>query len=204
MNQPRPQNPLQDLIEKARYRWVVFKHQNRIADVAASVRNSIQSGIDKIKRLPIGATVTGFFRDIYYRFMFLEKRIRVLMGAVAAILVGAVLVTTSNGAPWTARTWEGSWTNRAYNSGGTLTCKAREVEPGKWEGTWSGVWKEEPYSYDVVWEAKPGRNESLTLSGTAKIDGHNYKWSGMMRGDTIRGKYNSNVGYAGEFVLNEQ
>lgn len=200
MNQYRAPNEWTDVLNESvdKSRGAAKKFQ--LSGKWSAISEPIQDAIGKLKQLRIGDT----FRDFYYRFQGLEKQVRLLIGGVAAVLMLTLLVTSTRGSFFGSRTWEGTWTNLSYNSGGTLTCVAREVEPGEWEGTFTGVWQGDPFKYKVRFSAKQGRGESLSLSGTADIDDHNYKWTGMMRGKTFRGRYNSTIGYQGEFVMNEK
>lgn len=101
-----------------------------------------------------------------------------------------------------AKTWEGTWVNKLYNTNGTLKCVATEKEKGKWTATFSGVFMGEAFSYDVAFDGKPGKGQT-DLSGTATIRNHKYEWTGAMKGDTLTGKYKANSGYHGDFTLKE-
>jgi hypothetical protein len=204
MNEYRPKAAWTQMLRNKFDGCLQVARRFRFTAALEVVSEPIKKCLRSLQQYRVGDVVSDFCRSIYYKFMGLEKGVRLLVGSVAAVLMVALLVTTSTGAQFGSRTWEGTWTNGSSNSGGPLTCVANEVNPGEWEGTFTGVWKEEPYKYKVAWKAKPGSSETLSLSGSASVDDHNYKWSGMMRGKTFRGRYNSTVGYQGEFVLNEK
>lgn len=119
-------------------------------------------------------------------------------------LVVVVLVLAA-GSTWgadPAQTWEGRWNNRKFNTSGPLKCVATPGEKGEWNATFSGTFKGEAFTYDVTFQSKPGRGQT-DLSGTATIRGHEYEWAGALKGNKLSGQYRSNIGYFGEFVLNE-
>ena len=101
-----------------------------------------------------------------------------------------------------ARTWEGRWNNRKFNTSGPLKCVATPSENGEWKATFSGTFRGEGFTYDVTFQSKAGRGQT-DLAGTATIRGHEYEWAGSLKGNKLNGQYRSNVGYFGEFVLNE-
>ncbi|HAH45790.1 hypothetical protein [Gimesia sp.] len=101
------------------------------------------------------------------------------------------------------RTWEGKWNNRKYNTTGPLKCIATSDESGKWKATFTGLFKGDPFKYEATFQSKPD-GKQLKLSGDAVIRGHQYQWTGSMTGNTLSGKYKSNIGYYGEFILKEK
>lgn len=102
-----------------------------------------------------------------------------------------------------SKTWEGTWVNRKYNTSGTLKCVGQSDDRGTWTATFSGTFMAERFTYDVTFRAKPGRGQQ-DLTGKAKIRNHEYEWTGTIKGDTLTGRYRSNSGYFGEFVLKEK
>lgn len=100
------------------------------------------------------------------------------------------------------RTWKGTWNNKKYNSNGTLECVAKQGKDGKWTATFTGVFMGEAFKYDVSFDGKAARDQ-IDLSGKAEIKNQKYDWSGNIKGDTLMGRYRSNGGYFGEFVLKE-
>jgi hypothetical protein len=100
-----------------------------------------------------------------------------------------------------AKTWEGTWVNKLYNTNGTMKCVATEKD-GTWKANFSGVFQGEKFSYDVTFDGKPGKGQT-DLSGTATIRNHQYEWTGSIKGNTLTGKYKANSGYNGDFVLKE-
>lgn len=113
-----------------------------------------------------------------------------------------MLIAASAFAQDTAKTWEGTWVNKKYNSNGTMTCVAKEGKNGVWTANFSGVFMGQKFSFDVKFQAKPGKGQS-DLSGTATVRNAQYEWTGAMKGDKLTGKYTANNGYNGDFELTE-
>ncbi len=122
----------------------------------------------------------------------------VLAGCLLLLL--SVLTTSLRAAE--ERTWEGKWNNKKYGSSGPLRCIATEGDNGKWKATFSGTFQGEGFSYDAEFDSKAGKGQT-DLSGTAKIRGHDYEWTGSIKGNQLKGTYKSSVGYFGTFVLTE-
>ncbi|QDU05607.1 hypothetical protein V6x_53470 [Gimesia chilikensis] len=101
------------------------------------------------------------------------------------------------------RTWEGKWNNRKYNTTGPLKCVATSDDKGNWKATFTGLFKGDPFKYEATFQSKSTGSQH-NLSGKATIRGHQYQWIGLMKGTTLSGKYKSNIGYYGEFVLKEK
>ena len=109
------------------------------------------------------------------------------------------------GGPYAAgeeRVWEGKWNNKKFGTSGPLKCVATEGDDGVWKATFSGKFQGEGFSYDVSFDSKQGKGQT-DLSGKANIRGHEYEWTGSIKGTQLKGKYTANVGYFGEFVLTE-
>ena len=104
----------------------------------------------------------------------------------------------------TSRTWEGKWNNRKYGTSGPLKCVASEVKPGQWKAVFTGKFQGDPFEYTAEFQSRPSRPSLLKLSGKATIRGHRYQWTGQMGQSGLNGKYDSSVGYNGEFVLKEK
>ncbi|WP_298867357.1 hypothetical protein [uncultured Gimesia sp.] len=102
-----------------------------------------------------------------------------------------------------SRTWEGKWNNRKYNTTGPLKCVAKSDDKGTWKATFTGLFKGDPFKYEATFQSKP-KGKQFDLSGNATIRGHKYQWMGLMKGATLSGRYKSNIGYYGEFVLKEK
>ena len=120
-----------------------------------------------------------------------------LIIATALFLTASTVVADEG-----AKTWEGTWNNKKFGTSGTLKCIATPGKDGKWTAKFSGVFMNDPFSYDVTFDAKPGKNQS-DLNGKAELRNHKYEWTGSIKGDTLRGTYRSNSGYFGDFVLKE-
>jgi hypothetical protein len=101
------------------------------------------------------------------------------------------------------KTWEGTWTNKRFGTTGSLKCVATPEKDGTWKATFSGKFQGRPFSYDVTFKAKPGKGQEA-LSGSAKVNGYKYQWTGVMKGDTLTGRYRANNGYYGDFSLKAQ
>lgn len=122
---------------------------------------------------------------------------RFILIAILAIMGGSYLQAGET------RTWEGKWNNRKYNTTGPLKCVATSDESGKWKATFTGLFKGDPFKYEATFQSKPMGNQQK-LSGDAIIRGHQYQWIGSMKGNMLNGKYKSNIGYYGEFILKEK
>jgi hypothetical protein len=103
----------------------------------------------------------------------------------------------------TAKTWEGTWMNRKYNSSGPLKCVATSTGEGTAAATFSGTFMKDPFSYEVTVSTKKERDR-LALSGTAQLDGDKYEWTGYVRGKVLFGEFRSLKGHNGEFRLTEK
>ncbi|MCA9114644.1 MAG: hypothetical protein KDA79_06125 [Planctomycetaceae bacterium] len=99
-------------------------------------------------------------------------------------------------------TWEGTWNNKKYGTSGPLKCVATETKKGQWSGTFTGTFKGDPFKYEATFRSRKARG-GQALAGTATIRGHQYQWTGSMKDGTLSGKYRNNVGYYGEFVLQQ-
>lgn len=100
------------------------------------------------------------------------------------------------------KTWEGTWTNARFKTSGPLKCVATQGEDGTWEATFSGSFQGQAFKYDVEFQSKKGSG-GLNLSGTSKIDGFEYEWTGTLKGTTLSGRYRASNGYNGGFTLRE-
>jgi hypothetical protein len=118
--------------------------------------------------------------------------------ALLALFVGVTFLQAED-AP---KTWEGTWNNKKYGTSGTMKCVGKKTKDGQWEATFSGVFMSEKFSYTVTFDEKKGDKQS-DLSGKAEVKNQKYEWTGSIKGDTLSGKYRSNGGYFGEFVLKE-
>jgi hypothetical protein len=102
-----------------------------------------------------------------------------------------------------ARTWEGTWNNKKFGTKGPLKCVATEDDKGVFKATFTGKFMGDPFKYEATFESKKKGRNQRTLSGKSVIRGHDYKWTGEMKGKSLKGKYTSSVGYFGTFVLKE-
>lgn len=116
------------------------------------------------------------------------------------LLFAVALVAHAQGKEKEDKTFEGTWTNKQFGTSGTMKCVAQSEKDGNWKATFSGVFRGRRFSYDVTFKAKTGKAQE-DLSGNATISGAKYQWKGVMKGDTLTGKYSADNGYYGDFVL---
>jgi hypothetical protein len=102
-----------------------------------------------------------------------------------------------------SRTWEGTWSNRKYNTTGPLRCTAVQAADGTWTATFEGTFLGDPFKYPAQFLGRP-RGRGQELAGTAQLDGDRYEWSGNIQGDTMTGEFRSLKGNNGRFVLKEK
>jgi hypothetical protein len=101
------------------------------------------------------------------------------------------------------KTWEGTWTNKRYDTTGSLKCVAQPGKDGTWKATFSGDFQGRAFSYDVTFKGKQGKGGEA-LSGSSTVNGYKYQWTGTLKGDTLTGRYRASNGYFGDFVLKAQ
>lgn len=122
---------------------------------------------------------------------------------IAGLFVALATASVGTAFAEDSRTWEGTWNNKKYGTSGPLKCVATAGEDGKWNATFSGLFKGDPFSYDVAFDAKPAGRKT-DLSGTATVSGHRYEWKGHVTGKTMFGEYRSRNGYFGSFSLKQK
>jgi hypothetical protein len=127
---------------------------------------------------------------------------KVRMGGVVLAAVWMAFPALAADDQPTTKTWEGTWTNRKYNSSGPLKCVATSTGEDSAEATFSGTFMKDPFSYDVSVSTKKERDR-MALTGTAQLDGDKYEWSGYVRGQVLYGQFRSLKGHNGEFRLTE-
>lgn len=114
-----------------------------------------------------------------------------------------LLMCAAQSAAAEKRTFEGTWVNRRYGTSGKLKCDAQEVKPGAWKATFTAEFRGTDNVYKVEFKSKKTAR-GLALTGTAKIMGHSYKWTGSLRDGRLAGNYRSSNNYYGPFVLKEK
>ena len=124
-----------------------------------------------------------------------ETTTRLAIGAMCLVLSGAPLFAADG-----EQTWEGTWNNKKYGTSGPLKCVASETRKGTWTAVFTGTFKGDPFKYEATFRSRKARG-GQALAGTATIRGHQYQWTGSMRGSMLNGKYRNNAGYYGEFIL---
>ena len=123
------------------------------------------------------------------------------MSRILAV-VSPALIVLSNFAIANQRTWEGTWNNRKYGTRGPLQCVATEKRDGQWEATFTGKFRGDPFRYTATFQSSPARR-GLQLQGNNTVRGHQYQWTGTLDARQLKGQYRNNVGYNGQFILNE-
>jgi len=124
-----------------------------------------------------------------------------LTALLAALCLTCSAATAEDDAPQ-QKTFQGQWNNQKYGTSGPLKCVARPADGGKVNATFSGMFKGDPFSYDVSFDTRPGRGK-IDLAGKATVSGHLYEWTGSLSGETLTGKYTASSGYYGGFTLKE-
>jgi hypothetical protein len=119
-----------------------------------------------------------------------------------SVVLGACLCSLAALAqsPDGEKTWEGTWINRQYSTTGPLKCVARPEKDGNWKATFSGTFRGRDFRYEVTFKAKAGKGQEA-LTGTATVSGTRYQWTGVMKGNTLTGRYQGNDGAFGDFSL---
>lgn len=113
-----------------------------------------------------------------------------------------LILVTGHAVAAETRTWTGTWNNRKFGTSGPLRCVGEQNQPGQWSAVFTGTFKGDPFEYRAQFQSRIQRQNEV-LSGKATIRGSQYEWTGTIRDKQLRGKYNSAVGYYGEFILNE-
>ncbi|MEQ8791276.1 MAG: hypothetical protein RIC55_33755 [Pirellulaceae bacterium] len=101
-----------------------------------------------------------------------------------------------------AKSFSGQWKNYKFKTSGPLSCSASPKGDDAWQGRFQGTFMGDPFDYTVTFASMTKGNQT-NLQGTAELDGDRYQWTGYMKGDTLYGKFRSQKGYFGEFVLKE-
>lgn len=131
----------------------------------------------------------------------LAKRATLLLAGLLALVL---LITPSRPAGAAAgpvnKAWSGTWNNRKYNTTGALTCTIIGEQNGQWIARFTGTALGKPISYTALMTPKAS-GANTALSGTTKVDGFNYQWSGTVAGKSLNGSYRASNGNNGEFRL---
>lgn len=91
--------------------------------------------------------------------------------------------------------YEGEWKTTNRKLDGKMTSVVTQTGPEKWQGRFYGIWQGVDFDYTETFTG-PAKE----LSGTAVIDGANYKWRGWI----TQKKFKANFGgdrYEGSFEL---
>jgi hypothetical protein len=176
------------------------------AEWVAVIRDKFSKSMRIAKQFRLPTAWVAVTRRMISKAMRLDTRYLLLAGSVVVVLCAALLMTSTpvTGAQEITRTWEGTWSNDKSSSSGPLRCVATEVESGQWNGTFTGIFKEEPFTYQVTFQSQQEHRGSFGLSGKAMLRDNAYEWSGSMWGKTLSGTYGSTDGSQGEFILTEK
>ena len=96
--------------------------------------------------------------------------------------------------------WSGTWHNRKHNTSGQLTCTIIGEQNGQWLARFTGIALGKPIGYTTLMTPKAS-GANTALSGTTKVDGFDYQWSGTVAGKSLNGNYKAANGNNGEFRL---
>ncbi len=127
------------------------------------------------------------------------KRVTLLLAGLLTL----VLIVTPNRSADAAeanKAWSGTWNNRKYNTSGTLTCTVIGEQNGQWIARFTGMALGKPITYTALMTPKKNGDQTA-LSGTTKVDGFDYQWSGTVVGKSLNGSYKASNGNNGEFKL---
>lgn len=123
---------------------------------------------------------------------------------LAGLLVLVLLITPNRPAGAADvpvnKAWSGTWNNRKYNTTGALTCTVVGEQNGQWIAKFTGTALGKPISYTALMTPKAS-GANTALSGTTKVDGFDYQWSGTVAGKSLNGSYRASNGNNGEFRL---
>lgn len=104
--------------------------------------------------------------------------------------------------PRSPRAWQGTWEADDKSHNGELRSTVKQVDGEKWEARFSGYCNRQ-FVYDVKMQGKRD-GEKVVFEGKADLgekDGGVYTWTGEMIGDKFTGKYKSEKGKKGTFVM---
>ena len=104
--------------------------------------------------------------------------------------------------PAASKVWQGTWSNRKYNTRGPLKCTASRKDDSTAEARFEGTFMGDAFGYDVTVATKQEQSRTV-VEGKAQLDGDQYEWSGFVRGKVFYGQYRSLKGNNGEFRLEE-
>jgi hypothetical protein len=99
-----------------------------------------------------------------------------------------------------AKSWSGTWSNRKFNTTGALTCTVIGNQNNQWIARFTGTGLGKPFNYTALITTRTN-GSVVSLSGTTKVDGDNYQWSGSVNGASMTGSFRSGTGNNGDFRL---
>jgi hypothetical protein len=125
-----------------------------------------------------------------------------LLSALAAALLAGIVIPTgaADASKDVGKSWSGTWNNKKYGTSGPLTCTIVGEENGQWIAKFSGMALGKPISYNAIITHKEAGGRT-TLSGTTKVDGGDYQWSGAITGTSFTGTYRASNGNNGDLRL---
>ena len=99
--------------------------------------------------------------------------------------------------------FQGTWVNRKMRTQGPLRCTMEISDESEWSARFDGKFKSDNFKYDVKFDAKK-TGAKTDLKGKADVDGDEYEWIGVLKGDSLTIRYKSVKGYNGEFNMKKQ
>jgi hypothetical protein len=102
--------------------------------------------------------------------------------------------------PAGAKVWSGTWSNKKFNTTGPLTCTVIGEQNGQWIARFTGTGVGKPFT-QVAYITPKGTAGNTNLSGTAKVEGDSYQWTGTANAQSMTGSFRSGSGNNGDFRL---
>jgi len=136
--------------------------------------------------------------------MFDRMKSRSVNLTAALLVLSALVCMISLDLPLLAadatKSWSGTWSNKKFNTTGALTCSVIGNQNKQWIARFTGTGLGKPFNYTALITTTTNGNV-ISLSGTTKVDGDNYQWSGSVNGANMTGSFRSGTGNNGEFRL---
>jgi hypothetical protein len=133
---------------------------------------------------------------------------------LSVVLVGAMLVTVSFAADDDEDSkaksakkapqggvFEGKWNNRKRGTSGPMRCELKPGDESDWSAKFEGSFQRSPFSYNVSFTATKSTAAKTDFKGTAEVDGGNYEYVALLKGDMLNVKYKGWNGNNGDFTL---
>jgi hypothetical protein len=101
------------------------------------------------------------------------------------------------------KSWTGTWNNNKFRTTGALTCTVIGEQNGQWIARFTGTGLGRPFTY-VAYVTPKGAGGTTNLTGTTKVDGDTYQWTGSASAQAMTGSFRSGTGNNGDFRLQAQ